>query len=397
MDPVPVLYVHYGDDHMRGSERALLDLFANLDRARIRPFLWCNAAPIAEAARQMDVPSEMSRMAYIDGPGTLLRHGPAFGRQMRTGMALIRRHGARVVHANSAAPVQWMSPATRFCRVPLLAHLHTAYSKRNRFALLLHHSALAVGVSSSVLDGLRRDGMADARLQVISNGIDPHRLGGVSDGGLRRALGIPVDAQVIGVAGSLIPRKATDIVLQAVAQLDAQTPPWLLVAGDGPDRARLEALAETLGLAARTRFIGDYTDAGAVFRTMDIHALASKDEAFGLVLVEAALCGVPNVASDLGGIRDVITDDITGLRVKPGDVGAFASALQTLLDDAGMRRRLGEAAREDAMQRFSPGRMAMAFHDAYDALLALAPRELGMVAGLRAARIYARLVPRLSG
>ena len=390
----PILYVHYGDDHIRGSERVLLDLFANLDRTQVQPFLWCNAAPMAGAARALGVSCDVSPMFYVDGPGSLLRQGAALARQVSTGKALIRRSGAKLVHANSAAPVQWMSPAARLCQVPLLAHLHTAYSRRNRFALLLHQASMAVGVSSSVLDGLRQDGMADSRLQVIFNGIDGRRLGAAGDGDLRAQLGIPVSAQVIGVAGSLIPRKSTEIVLRAAAEIpDA----WLLVAGDGPDRATLENLAATLDIAARTRFLGEYKDAGAVFRTMDINALASRDEAFGLVLVEAALCGVPSVASDIGGIRDVIANGLSGLLVPPGDVPAFTTALKTLLDDAALRQLLAQSARENALRRFSPLQMATAFHAAYENLLGLPRRELGMGAGLRAARVYARLLPGLAG
>ena len=393
---IPILYVHFGDGHLRGSERVLLDLLANLDRERVQPFLWCNAAPIAEAARALGVSCEVSPMRYVDGPAALLRHAATLGRQIRTGVSLIRRHGVRLVHVNSAAPMQWMSPAARLCRVPLLAHLHTAYSRRNRFVMLVHQASVAVGVSSPVLDGLRRDGMAASRLRVIFNGIDSKRLSVAGGGNARARFGIPERALVIGVAGSLIPRKSTETVLRAFARLTGDTPLWLLVAGGGPDRADLEHLAATLGMAARTVFVGEYDDAGAVFRAMDINVLASKDEAFGLVLVEAAMCGVPSVASDIGGIRDVIASGVTGVLAPPGDVARFAAAVQSLVDDAALRRRLAAAAREDAAIRFSPSQMAAAFQGAYDDLLALPPEKFGLSAGLRATSVYARLLPGLA-
>jgi glycosyltransferase involved in cell wall biosynthesis len=392
MDPAPVLFVHYGEDHIRGSEQVLLDLFANLDCTCVRPLLWCNGSALAQAARAEGVEVFVTPMTYISKLADLRSHSLRLRRQIVMGLDLIRRHGVRLIHANSAAPTQWMVPAARIARVPLLVHLHTAYIRRNSFLMLTHQASMVVGVSAAALDEPRRSGIGPARLRLITNGIDPRRLERGRDIDLRAQLDIPPDAFVVGTAGSLIARKGTAVVLEAFATLPLEWSPWLLVAGDGPDRAELMSLVARLGITGRTTFTGAYRDAGPIFRAMDVHVLASRDEAFGLVLIEAAICGVSNVASEIGGIREVVRQDETGLLVPAGDVAGFAAALLRLATDAGLRRRLATAGRTDAVARFGAAKMAADFQAAYAELLALPAERLGWLGAWRNVGPYIRLV-----
>jgi glycosyltransferase involved in cell wall biosynthesis len=260
------------------------------------------------------------------------------------------------------------------------------------YLMLVHQASLIVGVSSAVMEEMRRAGTNPESMRVIQNGIDPHRLDNRTGIDPRMRFGIPPHAFVVGTAGSLIPRKATALVLEAFATLRHSRLLWLLVAGDGPDRAELMSLAARLGIADRTTFVGSYRDAGPIFRAMDVHVLASRDEAFGLVLIEAAMCGVPSIASDLSGIREVVSHGRTGLLVPAGEPARFAAAIQLLANDQALSRRLAITGQRDAIARFGAPRMAADFQGAYADLLALAPGQVGWKGTLLNAGPYARLL-----
>lgn len=363
--PIPVLFVHYGEQWIRGSEQLLLDLMRRLDPARARPLLWTNVAAMDQAARAAGIASEHEDFAYYLDAGSPRLDPVRFARLVRRGVGLIRRHGASVVHANSAAPVQWMLPAARLTRRRILVHLHSSYLRRSRVVLGLRHVDLAVGCSASVLEGLRGDGMAERRLRVIHNGIDTARLDRADPAaaGLRARLGIPAEALLIGAIGSLIRRKGVDLLLRALAApgLEAAR---LAVAGEGPEREALEALAASLGVADRVAFLG-YADPGPLYAAADIVALASRAEALPLVLLEAAMLGRPVVAADVGGVAEAVAAGETGLLVPQDDVAALAAALARLAADPALRARMGAAAAARARAMFGLEAMVAAFAGVY--------------------------------
>jgi glycosyltransferase involved in cell wall biosynthesis len=390
--PAPILFTHFGDAAIRGSEQVLLDLFTALDRSRFRPILWCNAALLAERAQALDVVTHETPMQFFQFAGTTPFDLAVWRRQIAIGRALVVRHGARLLHANSAAPVQWLAPLARSLRLPLLVHLHTPYLRRDRFVLLLHQATLAVGVSRPTLEGLAADGMSPTRLRLVPNGIDLARLLHGPAGDLRAQLGIPPDAFVVGSVGSLIPRTGLDVVLAAFARL--ASPAHLILAGSGPERTSLETLACGLGIAPRVHFLGNTDYPVEVYRAMDVNVLASRREAFGLVIIEAALGGVPSIGSAVDGIPEVIEDGETGLLFPRDDVAALAGTLERFRDDTALRQRLGAAARDRALARFTAARMAANLGTAYDELLALPPSRLGWATLRHTAAPYLRLALR---
>jgi L-malate glycosyltransferase len=374
--PIRVLFTHYGDEWFRGSEQLLFDLLTNLDRDRVEPILWCNGAVMAEAARAAGITTYRSPFVfYFDysSPRFDLSRYRSF---VREGIALVRRHDIQVLHANSAAPNQWLLPVARATKRPLLAHLHIDYRRRSRFVCLLHQSTLVVGVSRQVTQDFLRDGMPAERTHTIYNGIDFSRLEG-GGGDLRPQLGIAPDAVVIASAGSLIRRKGQDVLIRAFAAMVPGRDIHLLIAGDGPDRAAYEALAVELGVRARVHFLGHSDAVQAVYRASDIIALASRAEAFGLVLAEAGYFALPAVATTVGGIPEVVEDGVTGLLVPPDDPGTLAAALVRLVDDPEQRRSFGLAAKARAERMFSVEQMVAHFHDAYERLARLPHHRQG--------------------
>lgn len=376
-EPIPILFTHYGGQWIRGSERVLLDLLTHLDPARVRPILWCNGTAMADAGRAAGVLTYRSDFAYYFDYGSP-RFGPGrYAGLVRETIQLARRHAVRIVHASSAAPTQWLVPATRWLGLPLLAHLHCRYLRRSRYALLLHQASLVAGVSREVLAGLEEDGMPPGRLRVIHNGIDFARVERSGAGDLRTELGLAAGETVVASVGYLHPVKGHDVALRALARLAPAQRPILVIAGEGPDRAILEALAGTLSIGGRVRFLGFRTDMARVYRTADIVVQASRAEGFGLAAAEAGYLARPVVASCVGGLPEVVEDGVSGLLVPVEDAQALARALERLVADVPYRRKLGTAAREHVVGLFAAPRMAEAFMAAYEDLLAPSRRYGG--------------------
>jgi glycosyltransferase involved in cell wall biosynthesis len=152
-----------------------------------------------------------------------------------------------------------------------------------------------------------------------------------------------LDGFTLAFAGRLGPQKALEIALEAVASVADVT---LVLAGDGPERAALEARAIELGLEGRARFLGSVSREQVLrlFRAADASVLSSAWENFPHTVVEALAVGCPVIATAVGGVPEVVRDGENGLLVPPGDASALAGAIRRFFDDGELRRRLVEAA-----------------------------------------------------
>jgi len=192
----------------------------------------------------------------------------------------------------------------------------------------------------------------------------------------RARFGLPDDALVVAAVSRLVPRKGFDTLIRAAARLGS-THPDLLVAitGGGRDRGRLERLARSTG--APIRFLGRVSDDDlpAAYGCADLFAMVCRNrwfgleqEGFGIVFLEAAASGIPQIAGRSGGADEAVVDGVTGLVVDPHDEVAVAGALARLLDDPGARRAMAEAGRVRARDELSYDRLAEHLRHALDAV-----------------------------
>ncbi|HVC13864.1 MAG TPA: glycosyltransferase family 4 protein [Acidimicrobiales bacterium] len=183
----------------------------------------------------------------------------------------------------------------------------------------------------------------------------------------RVRLGLPLGGPLVASVSRLVPRKGMDVLIDAVHRLRVSFPDLVLaIAGTGRDGQRLVAQARRLG--APVRFLGQVSeeDKESLVASADVFAMACRrrwlgleEEGFGIVFLEAAAAGTPQVAGDSGGAAEAVDDGITGVVVhRPQDAGAVAAALRRLLADADERRLMGEAARERACRSFDYGALA---------------------------------------
>jgi len=202
---------------------------------------------------------------------------------------------------------------------------------------------------------------AAARMQRLSPGVDTGRFfPGVGGPALRERLGIAADRPVIGCVGRVVARKGQDMLVRAMPTVLARVPEaLLLIVGDGPYRSTVEALARDLGVQHAVRFTGSVpsADLPAYFDALDVFATPCRArraglevEAWGIVFLEAQACGVPVVVGDSGGAPESCVHGETGYVVDPLNPVAVAAKLVVLLEDEGLRSRMGKAAREWAEQ-----------------------------------------------
>lgn len=203
-----------------------------------------------------------------------------------------------------------------------------------------------VAVSDFMLERLRQERFRARELVRIHNGIDLDRFRPPADGGR--------GPFVVGWAGRLVPGKGVDDLLRAFARVRAERNAELRIAGDGPERPGLEALAGTLGLQGAVDFAGWTSSVSAFWSGCDVAAVPSNQyvESFGMAGIEAMACARPVVASRNGALPEIVADGATGRIVAPGDVEGLAAALLGYAADPEARRRHGEAARARCESRF---------------------------------------------
>jgi glycosyltransferase involved in cell wall biosynthesis len=176
---------------------------------------------------------------------------------------------------------------------------------------------------------------------------------------------------IIGTLGRLVPVKGISTLLSSMAVLLNKFPATKLeIAGEGPERERLEERANALAIESNVRFVGWKSDSAGALRRWDIYAQPSAAEGFGIAALEAMAAGLPVVASATGGLREAVVNRETGILVPPLDSSLLASALIELIGDSALRARLGDAGRERADTEFPISREVEEIQAAYASLLA---------------------------
>ncbi|PBC71375.1 glycosyltransferase involved in cell wall bisynthesis [Streptomyces sp. TLI_235] len=326
------------DPRRRGAQNLARDLHAELlrrgHRSELRSLRPHPDAPGTEDARPL-------------GP---TRYHPATLRALR---AAARRADVVVAHGSSTLPA--CAAALLGSRTPFVyvnigdpRHWTASPARRLRTGLLLRRAAAVAAISDGAREVLLDHYRLPARtVRTIPNGRSADRYPPAADEAdrqaARAALGLPADGPLLAWVGALAAEKRPDLAIDALALLPGV---HLALAGDGPLRAATAARDTT----ARARFLGTLADPAPLYRAADALLLTSDSEGVPGVLVEAALAGLPAVATDVGWVRDIVLDGITGTLVPPGDATALAGAVDRLLADA--HGALGAAARRHALDRF---------------------------------------------
>ena len=218
-----------------------------------------------------------------------------------------------------------------------------------------------VGCTHDIARSIRDKGMAATRVHTIHTFADLDQLPPVE----RASLATPEGVPLLLFLGRLHEKKGIDIALEALANLPYC---WLWIAGEGPLRAELEALAVTLGVAGRVRWLGWRTDRGALLRAADLLLVPSRYEPFGTIMVEAWATGTPLVAAAAAGPAAYVRNGENGLLVPVDDSAALAAAVQRVLTDDALRRRLIEGGTETYETDFTIEKIVSSWLQLYRAI-----------------------------
>jgi glycosyltransferase involved in cell wall biosynthesis len=290
---------------------------------------------------------------------------------------VIYRRRVDLVHVNSYVPGNYTRLAAALMQVPLIVdHWHgfTRFNRKRRLIcrFLGRFTDLSLTVSKGVKDYLLEEiGLDPAKVRVVPNGVDLARIEAARPGPeVRRELGLPDDLPVIGLVGRLDHwGKGHKELFTAMAQLQERWPCRALIVGGGRREEEIKDLAASLGLADLVHFLGSRPDVPDLLQAMDIFVLPSYSEGVSLALLEAMAAGLPVIATAVGGTPEAVTEGVTGLLIPPRDATALAGALERLLSDSALAKKLGEKARKAVAEKFSLERLGREINGIYGELL----------------------------
>ena len=228
-----------------------------------------------------------------------------------------------------------------------------------------------IAISEAISVVLQEHDVAASRIEVIRSAVDTAQFEDAPNcDAIRSEFGIPEDALVLGAAGQLIPRKGHRYLLQAVAGLKQRYPTLrLVIFGDGYLGNQLREQASSLGLGGSVQFAGFRDDLDDFMGCFDVFVHPALAEGLGVATLKAAAASVPVIGFDAGGLPEAIVDGETGILVPPEDVDALQDAIATLVDDQGLRQRMGAAGRKRMQSEFSIDTMVTRHISLYESVL----------------------------
>lgn len=368
---------------MGGTERHVVNVGRVIDRTRFDLHLACfkRWGHFLGEIESRHVPIREYRIDSLHNHRTL-REQLRFARDLR-------RLRIQIVHTYNFYPNVFALPAARLARAPLvLASIRdtgvyqTPMQKHaQRIVCRLAHGIVVN--AEAVRRWLVEEGYRPENIVVIRNGVDLSRFEARGDGArVRRELGVPEGAPIVAVVSRLHELKGLDYFLQAAATVAGRYPDVrFLIVGDryglkdgtvvreGAYRAELEGLALRLGIAHRVVFTGFRLDIPELLAEVAVSVLPSLSEGLSNSLLESMAAGVPVVATRVGGSPEAVEDGVSGLLVPPRDASALARAMDALLGDPALARRLGLAASRRIADHFSLESMTRELERLYRRLL----------------------------
>jgi glycosyltransferase involved in cell wall biosynthesis len=334
-----------------GLEKVVLSLALGLDRKRFRPLIVClgYGGELLPEVERAGVPVEV------------LGKRPGLSLWLPIRLAwLFKRRNLEIVHCHNLGPLMYGALAARlgglagvvYQRLGLVDHFVTVSEDARRVAI-------------------ERAGVRADAVETVVNGIDVDAYNlPLNVGEKRRSIGVPEDAIVFGIVARLSAAKDHRNLFRAF-QITANRHPRarLVLVGDGELRRDLEADVAELGIEHRVFFLGSRHDVPQLLSTFDVFVLSSYTEGLAVTLLEAMAAGLPVVATDVGGNREVVRDGETGVLVPARDTEKLAEAMAGMIADPDRAKRMGASGRERARSVFGIDAMVARYQERYEHLI----------------------------
>ena len=376
MNRVPVVHIISGD-LWAGPENQLVTLLSSMrhdERFAVRVIV-LNQGVLVERLKELGVP-----VVVVE------ERGRSFFALVRAVAAELGKLDMSIIHshrykenilaalvsrrAKSVVLIQTVHGVTEIFS-GLKAFRARTYLGLNRFATRRAFDRV-IAVSDEIRLTVQEELGSRPLVVTIRNGVELDRLQPTgARAAVRRALGIPESAPVIGMIGRLVAVKSIETMLEAMVEIRRAHPELQLVlAGEGPEAGALRAKAKALGVGGAVQFLGNRSDIPQLLEAIDMLVISSLHEGIPTVLLEALAMECAVVSTAVGGIPEVVTDGVHGLLVRPGDVAALAAKCSRLLGAPGERARLGREGRARIEAEFSAEVLGRRVGDLYAELFA---------------------------
>ncbi|UCE24393.1 MAG: glycosyltransferase [Candidatus Zixiibacteriota bacterium] len=352
-----------------GAETVLVNIARHMDRSRFNPYVVLHKSRwVHQQLEAIGVPTRIIPCGRSWDIGFLYRF-----------VKTCRELKINVIHAHLFGAGLYASLAGVILRVPVIVTFHNELllpGRRERFLrlknfLIRHLASRLILVADFMKDDYVSRGKYPAgRLQTIYNGIECTSNETPSDVAvLRKELGLSESDLVVGHVANFRPPKGHRYLAEAAAKVCAEIPnaKFLLVGefGDGSIKSEVEMLAGQFGIQDKLLMLGFRSDVGRLLNLIDVFVLSSISEGHPLSVVEAMAAGKPVVATNVGGLPEIVDQGETGYLVEPGDSSTLAEKLCLLLRNSDLRERMGHRSRELARRRFSLETMMTGYEKLY--------------------------------
>jgi glycosyltransferase involved in cell wall biosynthesis len=351
-----ILYVH-GIEAIGGAERDLIALLKTLDRHKWELHVVCpGTGPFREQLQAIAVPTHALSLPPWRKPLAVLQRRSAVGRLE----ALVNQLAPAMIHVND---IWWVPHTVRAVAsrtshpVPIVAHVRQEIepAKVRRYELDRVESVIAI--SRQIEQSLIAGGVSEKKVRTVYSGIDlSERHLAHNEQAIRRTIGLPHGAVLLGTVANLFPRKGYEVMLRALPAIIHAIPMvhYVIVGSDDHGYAdRLTRLANELTIADRVHIVGFQDPVQPFLAALDLYVHPALMEGFGIAVVEAMAMGKAVVATTTGGLPEVVAQGETGLLVSPGDAESLAEAAISLLENKSRREQMGVCGRMRAQERFS--------------------------------------------
>jgi glycosyltransferase involved in cell wall biosynthesis len=287
--------------------------------------------------------------------------------------SLIRSVAPDLVHLHSRRGADTLGAVgARWTGLPLVLtrrvdNPEPAWGVRAKYTLF----SRVITISEAIRDVLVRQGVDAEKIRCVPSALDPTPFESpIPREAFLEEFGLGEDARVVGMAAQFIPRKGHEVLLRAIPGiLDEHPEARFLLFGKGPGREKIRDRVRDAGLEDEVKLPGFRPDLPSLLSCLDLLVHPATMEGLGIILLQAGASGVPVVASSAGGIPEAVVHEETGLLVPPGDAGALAAAVSSVLADEVRRKALAESGRKRVLEVFSVSKMVIGNLDVYRELL----------------------------
>lgn len=395
-------------DHIGPSKASFAELTANLeqvrnqrDEKRIQILLLIQSLDLGGSENQcLETALKLSAEGYSVGIGCFRDTGPLKSRAIQAGIpvtgfpvknllrpmaiwqmirlfSFLRKNRVRVVQSNDLYTNLFAIPIARLAKVPVviasqrdLSHWWWYTPVRRKILRKIQGLSTWLVVNSKAIraDLIEKDRFNPRKIRVVYNGVDAERFISVHPIAREQVPGVSSgDRLIVMVANMHLPVKGHPDLIAAARSVCRQHPEArFILIGDGEMRSEFEKQVRSVGLQDAVLFIGHRTNIPEILAACDIGVLASRAEGMPNAVLEYMAAGLATVATSVGGVPEIIEDEVNGLLVPAKNPSALSRAICQLLEDVDLRKRLGEAARDSVMEKFGLANVVRNLEQLYD-------------------------------